>query len=83
MNAPAGALILPAVETLTDEQRRGRACVWCGASLDPGISDIDLGARPATRTGRAWFPRACPACAHLHAPGNTGRNTHPKGKASP
>ncbi|NEA40353.1 hypothetical protein G3I76_51395 [Streptomyces sp. SID11233] len=59
-------LVLPAIETLTDDQRGGRACVWCGSSLDPGISDIDLGARPATRAGCAWFPRACQGCAHLH-----------------
>ncbi|MET8557248.1 hypothetical protein ABZV64_20155 [Streptomyces sp. NPDC004959] len=66
MSVPTGKVALPAVETLTDEQRRGRACVWCETPLDPGISDIDLGARPATRTARAWFPRACPNCAHVH-----------------
>jgi hypothetical protein len=61
--------LLPALDTLTAEQLRGAACVWCGVVLQPGIDDVDLGARPATRTSRAWFPRGCRAC----AVGETGR----------
>ncbi|SCD37033.1 hypothetical protein GA0115251_105920 [Streptomyces sp. TverLS-915] len=56
--------LLPAVETLTAEQRRGAACVWCETPLQPGIDDVDLGARPATRTAPAWFPRGCRRCCY-------------------
>ncbi|EDY44605.1 hypothetical protein [Streptomyces sp. SPB074] len=69
MSVPAGEVILPAVETLTAEQRRGAACVWCATALQPGIDDVDLGARAATWTRPAWFPRACRSCAHVHNPG--------------
>ncbi|WP_431032332.1 hypothetical protein ACQYWQ_03125 [Streptomyces sp. P6-2-1] len=53
---------LPAPRHLTAEQRRGAACIWCGAALQPGIDDVDLGARPASATGTAWFPRSCRSC---------------------
>ncbi|WP_432161255.1 hypothetical protein [Streptomyces sp. NRRL F-5630] len=56
--------LLPAVETLTAEQRRGAACVWCERALQPGIDDVDLGARRATRNGPAWFPRGCRLCCY-------------------
>ncbi|EDY45285.1 hypothetical protein SSBG_03137 [Streptomyces sp. SPB074] len=46
------------------EQRRGAACVWCAAALQPGIDDVDLGARRATATGPAWFPRGCRLCCY-------------------
>ncbi|MFJ4698321.1 MULTISPECIES: hypothetical protein [unclassified Streptomyces] len=79
MSTHLGADLLPAVETLTAEQRRGAACVWCETTLQPGIDDVDLGARPATRTGSAWFPRACPDCAHVHAaPGTEGSAPEPR-----
>ncbi|MGE9696191.1 MULTISPECIES: hypothetical protein [unclassified Streptomyces] len=55
---------LPAPGALTAEQLRGAACVWCGATLQPGIDDIDLGARRATRNGPAWFPRGCRLCCY-------------------
>ncbi|MHC3426183.1 hypothetical protein [Streptomyces sp. DT18] len=64
MSTQRDADLLPAVETLTAEQRRGAACVWCETTLQPGIDDVDLGARHATRTGPAWFPRGCRRCCY-------------------
>ncbi|WP_327738483.1 hypothetical protein OG749_36480 [Streptomyces nojiriensis] len=51
---------LPPVGTLTEDQVRGAACVWCGIVLDNGTA-VDLGeqlARIADHVVR-WFPRAC------------------------
>lgn len=53
---------LPQPGTLTAEQVRGAACVWCATSVRPGITDFDLGRRRRDDTGTAWFPRACRAC---------------------
>ncbi|MET8554769.1 hypothetical protein ABZV64_07300 [Streptomyces sp. NPDC004959] len=64
MSTHANEDLLPAVETLTAEQLRGAACVWCETALRPGIDDVDLGARRATRNGPAWFPRGCPRCCY-------------------
>ncbi|EDY42600.1 hypothetical protein [Streptomyces sp. SPB074] len=59
---------LPAFDTLTPEQRRGAACVWCGTAVQPGIDDVDLGARRAAAGGSAWFPRGCRPCAYGRRP---------------
>ncbi|GAA3378772.1 hypothetical protein GCM10020367_59640 [Streptomyces sannanensis] len=48
---------LPDVGTLSQDQQRGRACVWCGVILDNGTAR-DLGMRRTA--GVRWFPRACP-----------------------
>ncbi len=53
---------LPCPGILTPRQVRGAACVWCGASLDPGRDDVDLGARRDRALGVVWFPRACTHC---------------------
>ncbi|WP_345034666.1 hypothetical protein [Streptomyces sannanensis] len=50
---------LPDVGTLSQHQRHGRACVWCGVILDNGTA-IDLGTRLDRTAGVRWFPRACP-----------------------
>ncbi|MCX5407536.1 hypothetical protein OHA37_27190 [Streptomyces sp. NBC_00335] len=52
---------LPALSTLTEQQVRGTACVYCGIHLDNGDA-VDLGERPISRAGQRsrWFPRACP-----------------------
>lgn len=53
---------LPAPDTLTEEQRRGAACVRCATPLGP--TAVDLGVRPDPGCPwAAWFPRACPPCA--------------------
>ncbi len=53
---------LPPMASLSQRQRRGMDCVWCGITLTAGIP-VDLGARPC-HTGEvtfSWYPRACPA----------------------
>ncbi|WP_435193293.1 hypothetical protein [Streptomyces sp. NRRL F-5630] len=64
MSIPVDDGLLPAVATLTAEQLRGGACVWCETPLRPGIDDVDLGARRTTRNGPAWFPRGCRRCCY-------------------
>ncbi|MFJ4434622.1 hypothetical protein [Streptomyces sp. NPDC088923] len=59
---------LPHPGTLTPEQQRGAACVWCATPLRPGVTDIDLGPRrwrPSDGAEVAWFPRTCPDCYYL------------------
>ncbi|MEV7288443.1 hypothetical protein AB0O01_28515 [Streptomyces sp. NPDC093252] len=53
-------LEIPALDTLTVDQRRGAVCVW-GADEKPLTAEtaVDLGERK-DGTGR-WFPRACRA----------------------
>lgn len=68
---------LPALDTLTEQQVRGQACVWDGVPL-AGVAAVDLGEHSASRAGSAvrWFPRGCPRCVaaaalralHEHAP---------------
>ena len=54
---------LPALDTLSDAQLRGAACVWCGGLLLTTAA-VDLGARPDPAwPGARWYPRACPGCA--------------------
>lgn len=56
-------LALPSLDGLTEQQVRGRTCVWDAVPLD-GIRAFDLGPRECTRAGQRffWFPRGCPAC---------------------
>lgn len=53
-------LPLPDPEALTDAQRRGKDCVWCGIALNAETAR-DLGERPAP-DGVVMFPRGCGAC---------------------
>ena len=66
---PAGVLevlALPALDELSDDQTRGRACVWCGAQLTIE-SAVPLGEHMApiegtSVSGMRCFPRACHRC---------------------
>lgn len=52
---------LPAVHTISEQQQRGWACVWCRTPLGTGLG-VDLGEQRVTPTGGAaylWFPREC------------------------
>nr|WP_234010141.1 hypothetical protein [Streptomyces sp. SA3_actF] len=63
--------------TLTPEQQRGAACVWCAAPLRPGVTDIDLGPRrwrPSDGAEVAWFPRTCPNCYYLQGASDRQRS---------
>lgn len=53
---------LPNLRDLTEDQLRGRACVWCRVRLSNDTA-IDLGAQRFKQLGHEahWFPRACPA----------------------
>lgn len=53
---------LPRLRDLTEDQLRGRACVWCRTPLSNATA-IDLGAQSFQQLGHQahWFPRACPA----------------------
>ncbi|MDQ1037288.1 hypothetical protein QFZ75_003704 [Streptomyces sp. V3I8] len=62
----AGMLPVPKIHTRREDQREGRACVWCGhrqATLAP------LGPRLSADHGllTRWTPQACSVCIHLHA----------------
>ena len=61
-------LSLPNLNSLSEQQVRGAACVWDGIILAPQTA-VDLGQREADRAGRAvpWFPRACRRCVHVAA----------------
>lgn len=52
------ALALPDPARLTEDQRCGRHCLWCPASLTVETA-VDLGER---RHPMHWFPRCCPSC---------------------
>ncbi|KUN03130.1 hypothetical protein AQI95_24535 [Streptomyces yokosukanensis] len=61
--AVADLLPLPALEGLTDQQRRGTACVWNhGHGSLTTTTAIDLGERQAS-DGTTCFLRGCKACA--------------------
>ncbi|MCI3929968.1 hypothetical protein [Streptomyces sp. AN091965] len=47
--------VVPALSTVTIQQRSGTVCVWCPRTLDGG-EGVDLGALGD------WHLRACPAC---------------------
>lgn len=53
-------LPLPQFAGLSDEQRRGAACVWCSDALTTETAR-DLGERPAPDGTRIW-PRGCTPC---------------------
>lgn len=57
-------LELPQPGKLSEQQVRGRACVWCAVALSNATAH-DLGMRSMRRldTEFAWFPRACRSCA--------------------
>lgn len=62
------AVPVPDPEGLTEQQVRGRACVWCAVALNNATA-IDLGTREQQAHGTLthWFPRTCRPCAVLHA----------------
>ncbi|MET8692784.1 hypothetical protein ABZV65_09580 [Streptomyces bauhiniae] len=55
---------LPAPDTLSDDHRRGRACVWCGTQLTTETAYLDFG---QLTSPRRWFPRACRPCTDVRA----------------
>ena len=65
---PTGSVLellpLPKTADLSDAQRRGVNCVWCGIVLTPDTAR-DLGQRP-TAEG-VIFPRGCPSCVRSEA----------------
>lgn len=58
-------LPLPKTSTLSDAQRRGVSCVWCGIVLTSKTAR-GLGQRPAPGGG-VFFPRGCPSCVRSEA----------------
>lgn len=59
-------LPVPLIHSRREDQRAGKACVWCGhrrAALMP------LGPRVSADHGllTRWEPKACAACMHLQA----------------
>ncbi|MFE7622314.1 hypothetical protein [Streptomyces sp. NPDC057509] len=55
-------LPLPDPGTLSAEQQRGAACVWCGAPLNNAAA-CDLGPRLfGASSAEHWFPRCCSTC---------------------
>lgn len=70
-------LPLPSLDTLSEAQVRGKACVWCTGTLNNGTA-IDLGARPVKYAGRAttsWFPRGCRRCTAIEVVGPLDAHT--------
>ncbi|MGB8938938.1 MAG: hypothetical protein WCD21_01660 [Streptomyces sp.] len=63
----APPLQLPGPAGLSEQQVRGRACVWCAVALSNATA-IDLGVREVSAHGSSthWFPRGCRPCAKLH-----------------
>ncbi|WP_188274748.1 hypothetical protein [Streptomyces sp. CBMA152] len=60
---------LPHYNTLSQAQRRGITCVWCGLVLT-AASAVDLGPQPLRILDytTSWFPRTC----RQHANGPEG-----------
>lgn len=58
-------LALPHAPSLTEDQREGGTCPWCGTPLTPATS-IDLGVRPGPY-GVTIHPRGCRACVNTEA----------------
>ncbi|MGW1024176.1 hypothetical protein ACWD4J_10720 [Streptomyces sp. NPDC002577] len=56
------------MSTLSEQQVRGKACVWCAVALDNGTA-VDLGPRAmkVVDDQARWFPRSCSSCAEPHA----------------
>lgn len=65
-------LPLPDLNTRTDDQTRGKTCVYDGIPLTPQTA-VDLGERMSPLNGSTslmrWFPRACPGCIREAAAG--------------
>ncbi|MEV6752370.1 hypothetical protein [Streptomyces sp. NPDC051214] len=59
---------LPDPGELSDQQVRGRACVWCAVALNNATA-YDLGVRDTDAHGSPvrWFPRSCRPCAVVAA----------------
>lgn len=59
---------LPDPDELSEQQVRGRACVWCAVALNNSTAH-DLGVREADAHGSpaSWFPRSCRPCAVVAA----------------
>ncbi|MET7452550.1 hypothetical protein ABZT03_11750 [Streptomyces sp. NPDC005574] len=84
-------LPLPSLDGLSEQQVRGKACVWCCITLPTGLA-VDLGPRTTKRAGSEvrWFPRSCrqdtarQAMAALfdHAPGCAVCSGQPEGCAT-
>lgn len=53
-------LPLPSLDGLSEQQVRGKACLWCGVTLAAETA-VDLGPRVTKRAGSEvrWFPRGC------------------------
>lgn len=64
----APPLKLPKPGSLSEQQVRGRACVWCAVALSNATAH-DLGMRTMRRLDSefAWFPRSCRPCADIAA----------------
>lgn len=64
----APPLQVPDPGGLSEQQVRGRACLWCAVALS-NTTAIDLGVREASAHGThtRWFPRSCRPCAILAA----------------
>ncbi|MFD8949493.1 hypothetical protein ACFV0B_11620 [Streptomyces xanthophaeus] len=60
MSTPPRLRDLPSVSTLSEQQVRGVACVYCGVILCAATA-VDLGERRSRRPGGSysWYPRAC------------------------
>lgn len=60
----APVLKLPEPSSLSQQQVRGRTCVWCAVALSNATAH-DLGTHYMRRldTAFAWFPRSCRPCA--------------------
>ncbi|MFE0819184.1 hypothetical protein [Streptomyces sp. NPDC058847] len=59
--------VLPALDTLTNDQVRGAHCAWCRTPVTADVA-IDFGEQTSpspwstSTIGMRWYPRACPAC---------------------
>ncbi|MFJ2741865.1 hypothetical protein ACIO3O_19630 [Streptomyces sp. NPDC087440] len=49
---------VPPLATLSERQRRGADCVFCGITLTAETA-VDLGPRVRLEASGRWFPRAC------------------------
>jgi len=65
---PVALLPLPDWADLSEQQVRGKTCVWDGALLDSSTA-VDLGSRRLKLSDGhiTMFPRACRPCVATHA----------------
>jgi hypothetical protein len=61
-------LAIPDPGTVSEAQVRGKACVWCAATLVAETA-VDLGPRrkPVLDSSHQWFPRGCRTCTAAYA----------------